>query len=556
MAHDPDLVTIDTRGPVEIAPRVHWVGTLRPDDRFQTHAYLLEAGDQSVLIDPGSRLTIGATLAKVREVLDPRTIRWVVCHHADPDVCAGLPELDDVVSPHAAVVTEWRAAALLRHYGSRLPLHLIEEHEWALDLGGGRRHEFALTPYLHFPGALSSYDTGSDVMFTCDLFGGFTNGQHLWAADESYFEAARSFHEHYMPSGDILRAGLAKLRQRWPHPVVVAPQHGQILPTRLIDPLFERLSELECGIFLQARDDLSLSTLLHASDMERKLEQALLASASLPVLAERALRVLREHLPVRGLEAYVATDDEGLVRLADDDGFAGTPVSVNPHRVGEAFLSLGGDGTLPPTRVYLLLDEDAELPRQFAASLVRLAEPIRVAFIEHLQQRRAAQVHARMLTETMTDHLTGLHNRRVLDGLYAADDPGAVLMIDIDRFKVINDLQGHDAGDAALRAVAGVIQANIRSRSDLGIRYGGDEFLAVLREADETLAVQIAERIRQQIERLPLLEVRGSGVEHLSVSIGAALHRSHEPLVEAITRADHVLLTAKEQGRNRIATAW
>ncbi len=553
MRHETDLAATDTRGAAEIAPNVYWVGSLRRDERFQTHAYLLDAGDQSVLLDPGSSLTIAATLAKVREVLDPRQIHWIVCHNADPDVGAGLSALDDVVGEGAAIVTEWRAAALLRHYGSHLPLHLIEEHDWALDLGGARRLELTLTPYLHFPGALCAYDSASRVLFTGDLFGGFTSGEHLWAADESYFEAARPFHEHYMPSGDILRAGLATLQRRWSEPDVIAPQHGQIIPTRLIAPMFERLSTLECGIFLQARGDLDLGALLQASDMERKLEQALLASASLPVLAERALGVLREHLPVTGLEAYVATEDEGLVLFADADQFAGTPVSANPHRTGEPFLSVGGDGTLPPTRVYLLLAEDAELPRQFATALVRLAEPIRVAFIEHLAQRRAHQDHQRMLTETMTDHLTGLHNRRILDGLYAASDPGAVLMIDLDRFKEINDARGHDAGDAALRQVAAVIQANVRSRSDLGVRYGGDEFLVVLREADETLAVQIAERIRHQIE---LLTTSAHEIGHVSVSIGVALHISGEPLELAITRADQVLLAAKAEGRNRITTAW
>ncbi|MGC8498797.1 MAG: diguanylate cyclase [Acidimicrobiales bacterium] len=553
MRHETDLAAIDTRGPVEIAPNTYWVGSLHPDHRLQTHAYLLDAGDQSVLIDPGSSLTIEATLAKVRAVLDPRQVRWVVCHDADPDACAGLPALDGVVGQSAAIVTEWRAAALLRHYGSRLPLHLIEEHDWALDLGDGRRLEFTLTPYLHFPGALCAYDAASRVLFTGDLFGGFTRGEHLWAGDESSFEAARAFHEHYMPSGDILRAGLATLRRRWPDPDVIAPHHGQILPSRLVAPMFARLSTLECGIVLQARGDLDLGALLQASDMERKLEQALLASASLPVLAERALGVLREHLPVTGLEAYVATEDEGLVLFADADQFVGSPVSANPHRSGEPFLSVGGDGTLPPTRVYLLLAEDAELPRQFATALVRLAEPIRVAFIEHLQQRRARQDHQRMLTETLTDHLTGLHNRRILNGLYAASDPGAVLMIDLDRFKEINDAHGHDAGDAALRQVATVIQANIRSQSDLGVRYGGDEFLAVLREADETLALQVAERIRHQIE---LLSLREPEAGHLSVSIGVTRRASGEPLELAITRADRVLRTAKAEGRNRIATAW
>ncbi len=555
MTHAP--ATSDAvHGPVEIAPRIWWVGNLMIDDQFQCHSYLIEAGDQSVLIDPGSIITIDGVIANVQRVVELSSIRWVVCHHADPDVCSGLARLDDLVNPDAQIVTEWRAAALLRHYGSKLPMYLIEDHGWSLELDEGRRHEFTLTPYLHFPGALSSYETSSKAMFTCDLFGGFTNGRSLWATDSSYFDSIRSFHEHYMPSGDILRAGLDHLRRRWPDVSVIAPQHGKVIPGPLIDEMFERLSNLECGIFLMAEDDIHLATLLRAASLERDLARAILSTSDLAELAERATALLRENLSVERIEAYVRSETEGLLRFAPDEHYAGTPVEAVPFDAGTPFLDLPGDDTSPAIRVYLVLPEGETLPRQFARAMIQLSRPIQVALVEHLARRAAERERERIMAETMTDPLTDLANRRALGDARLASDPSAILMIDIDRFKSINDEFGHDVGDDALRQVATVIRANIRSRSDVGIRYGGDEFLVVLREADEAHALDVAERIRRQVERVPSTGPLASTGMTLSVSVGATLHQSQEDLGLSIAHADEALYRAKAAGRNRVHATW
>ncbi len=551
-----DRAGAPVRGPIEIAPRVWWVGNLETDDQFQCHSYLVEAGDQSVLIDPGSVITIDGVMDNVREVLDPSSVRWVVCHHADPDVASGLARLDDLVHPDARVVSEWRAAALLRHYGSRLALYLIEEHGWAIDLGEGRHLEFTLTPYLHFPGALSSYETAAAVMFTCDLFGGFSDATALWATDSSDFEAMRSYHEHYMPSGDILRAGLENLRRRWPDARVIAPQHGRLIPAPLIGEMFHRLSALECGIFRLAEHDPRLATLLAAADLERDLARAILSTTDLPELAERATMLLSEHLAVRRIEAYVQSETEGLLRFAPDEHYAGTPVAAMPDKSYGSFLDLPGDGDTPPIRVYLALAENVALPRAFARAMVQLARPIQVALVKHLAHRSAERDRARIIAQSLTDPLTDLANRRALADAHLASDPSAILMIDLDHFKAINDQFGHDVGDDALREVATVIRANIRSRSDLGIRYGGDEFLVVLREADESHALDVAERIRRQVERVPSSDRLAAAGITLSVSVGVTLHESHQDLGLAIAHADEALYRAKAAGRNRVSATW
>src|SRR6056297_894961 len=131
--HEDLLLDEDAAGhAVEVAPRVWWVGAVL-DDPFQCHAYLVEAGSSSVLIDPGSTLTIETTVRKIEEVVPIDDVKTIVVHHADPDVCDGLHHLDRLITRDDAVVlTEWRSALLLNHLALRLPLESIEDHGWQL----------------------------------------------------------------------------------------------------------------------------------------------------------------------------------------------------------------------------------------------------------------------------------------------------------------------------------------------------------------------------------------------------------------------------------------
>ena len=202
---------MSTSGPVKVADGVWWVGTRLENDSFQCHAYLIENGERSVLLDPGSPLTIEATLEKVAQVTSLDSIKYLVCHHPDPDIAASLPYLSSrLTRDDIEVVTEWRARALLRHYGHRFDYYLADERDWTLPLSPGRSLEFQLTPYLHFPGAMVSFDTGTRTLFTSDLFGGFVpDSDVLVSHDLDYIiESARPFHQHYMPSSELLTSAL------------------------------------------------------------------------------------------------------------------------------------------------------------------------------------------------------------------------------------------------------------------------------------------------------------------------------------------------------------
>jgi flavorubredoxin len=113
-----DIEGADLGHAVPLGDRVWWVGHHQQDDVFQCHVYLIEQEDQSVLLDPGSNLTFGRTLAKIEEIIPFSSIRYFVCHHQDPDIAAALPAVDSMVRrPDAVLVTHWRAQMLLKHYG-------------------------------------------------------------------------------------------------------------------------------------------------------------------------------------------------------------------------------------------------------------------------------------------------------------------------------------------------------------------------------------------------------------------------------------------------------
>jgi diguanylate cyclase (GGDEF)-like protein len=163
-----------------------------------------------------------------------------------------------------------------------------------------------------------------------------------------------------------------------------------------------------------------------------------------------------------------------------------------------------------------------------------------------------------LFVRATTDPLTGLLNRaafreRARAELARAERTGRCLslaMLDLDHFKAFNDAHGHPAGDAALGAVAGAITRTIRA-IDLAGRYGGEEFVLLLVEADAVAAVRALERLRKAVSALEPPRV----ARPVTVSAGIAVHepRFERATLEAlVARADATLYAAKEAGRNRV----
>ncbi|MGE0431613.1 MAG: diguanylate cyclase [Planctomycetota bacterium] len=181
-----------------------------------------------------------------------------------------------------------------------------------------------------------------------------------------------------------------------------------------------------------------------------------------------------------------------------------------------------------------------------------------VYFIKHVA---LAVRHLTLYDRATVDGLTRLFNRQTCDRhlqrLTARADhdglPLAVLMIDIDHFKKVNDNHGHLSGDLVLAGVASVLRQSLRD-GDLAFRYGGEEMTVLLPDSDAATARAVAEHVRAQIAATDLRGEHGQRIP-TSASIGVAVYRAFEGVSGFLSRADVALYRSKEGGRNRVTLA-
>ena len=206
-----------------------------------------------------------------------------------------------------------------------------------------------------------------------------------------------------------------------------------------------------------------------------------------------------------------------------------------------------------------LLGASIDENRHLTAHLRRLKAELRRSSAElaKLRGELRGAVH-----DALTDPLTGLANRRWFDlelGAVAAragrSSPAHLVMADIDHFKRVNDIHGHDLGDEVLRIVGEVLLANVR-RDGLVARVGGDEFGLLLPGACARYTAGIANRLRELLACRPLV-MRGfpEVIERITLSIGVAGWHAGESSAEWYARADAALYEAKRRGRNRVSIA-
>lgn len=218
---------------------------------------------------------------------------------------------------------------------------------------------------------------------------------------------------------------------------------------------------------------------------------------------------------------------------------------------------------IPELKWYLFVEKDesqalAEVRKTLYINLgICLLITVVVVMLMNLSLSR----YQRRIEEmASTDKLTGLLNRQAYDILmdkllaeYARQPrPVSMLLLDLDHFKPVNDQYGHAMGDRVLRSVASQLRQVLR-KSDIAVRWGGEEFLVVLNNCALDEARQIAEKIRQRIAQ-ECLEVEGKRIA-LNVSIGVSQFDGAELPDQTISRADAGLYQAKQGGRNRVGVA-
>ncbi|MGI4845926.1 MAG: diguanylate cyclase [Janthinobacterium lividum] len=213
------------------------------------------------------------------------------------------------------------------------------------------------------------------------------------------------------------------------------------------------------------------------------------------------------------------------------------------------------------TREVLLQQPDGSV-RAMDLSLSPMAssEQLYVALLHDITHHK--QSETALQRAAMADPLTGIANRRQFDACLEREwqrairlaKPLSLLVLDVDHFKLYNDLLGHAAGDQCLQAVASTVQAHALRATDLAARYGGEEFVLLLPDTPYAGAAKLADSIRADVERLRVPNPRSSTSDFVTVSIGVAtfVPTQFDDMRALFQAADRAMYEAKAAGRNRV----
>lgn len=188
-----------------------------------------------------------------------------------------------------------------------------------------------------------------------------------------------------------------------------------------------------------------------------------------------------------------------------------------------------------------------------------LAARVRTQIKRHRYARELRESVNQTMAMAVIDELTGLYNRRyferhasiMLDKAIEQERNLAVVMLDIDHFKPVNDIHGHQAGDVVLKEFANRLRRSFRG-VDLVCRYGGEEFVVLMPDTNQSQAQRIADRVRRSVANMPFDLGNGTSVD-ITVSLGVAINLQGRDAPDALLkRADTALYRAKNQGRNQV----
>ncbi len=293
-------------------------------------------------------------------------------------------------------------------------------------------------------------------------------------------------------------------------------------------------------------------------ELTRILEARLAASVALN--DDDVQRLYSQHIAARDVKVLEALQQK--LRLVLEDTAQSTATAS-----AEAAQF---DRTLQEHISQLSVQMDTQALRKLVDDLARDAQRMRSIALDLSKKLESSTREVSVLSESLQrtqseallDSLTGLKNRRGLESAIedlSRDQSGltgsALLLVDIDDFKTINDTFGHVLGDKVIRSVAHVLQTSIKGR-DVAARFGGDEFAVLLPQTTLAGAATLAEQIRESVARGRIHRADGrESVGEVTLSVGVAVATAGESMERLIERADAAMYAAKRSGRNRVSLA-
>jgi flavorubredoxin len=259
-------INLDYSRPIKLAEEVYWVGFHDPQTNAPTNPYVIVDGNEAVVLDGGSRSAFPSVMMKILQTgIAPSSIVALIYQNYDPRLCGSMPHLESIIDrPDLKVISDRANRMFIQHYAvaaSFLSLHDVA-HEFRFS--SGRTLRFINTPYAHTAGSFITFDDKTGILFTSDLFSGYSSEDdlfmHLGQSCRSCGEpgdtercpigrplcpidSILSFHRDIMTSERALKLALERV-SKIPF-TIIAPQHGGIIhePEDVIN-LCERLATL------------------------------------------------------------------------------------------------------------------------------------------------------------------------------------------------------------------------------------------------------------------------------------------------------------------------
>ncbi len=224
---------------------IYWLG-IDDETAFRCNVYLIRDNDEFIVIDPGSRSFYEQVKQRVAQITDPSNVTALILCHQDPDVAASMIDWIDA-NPEITIISSTRTNVLLPHYGrDNYNFYDIAEHG-KYTFKSGRTLQFIEAPFLHFPGAFTTYDTTSAMLFSGDIWAALDIEWNLLVEDFDEHQMNMDlFHIDYMASNIAARGYVRRLDGI--NIEAILPQHGSIIPQQFVGEALEYLNTLQCGL--------------------------------------------------------------------------------------------------------------------------------------------------------------------------------------------------------------------------------------------------------------------------------------------------------------------
>jgi len=492
---------------VEIAHKIYWVGGSGQDGGLHCNPYLIVDEDEAVLIDPGSVLDFEYVLENIGSIVPLDKIKYVILHHQDPDLASSVP-LFEQKGASFKIVTHWRTQTIVKYYGIKSYYYIVNENGFKLVLNSGRVLSFVQTPYLHFPGAIATYDNSSKLLFSSDLFGAFSFEWSLYAGD-NYLEKMKTFHEHYMPSNEVIRPVMEVLLGM--DISMIAPQHGSII-NKNIRRYIKALRDLECGSFI--------------APIKRDLIKTGGYKSICSLVLQRYCTIYKKEDVLEISNELDITLDPETMEITDYNYTGNGLWNLFFERVA-AIKGIAWLLVIEPFVHKLAKEYDIPIPEVFITTLKKSEEEA-INLSRENQMLKEINIRLNNSIQEAQEKLikcpvTGLYNYEFfrsylsseLDDILAAhsEQSPALVIINVDNLDKVRFSYGDDEVEEVLRNIVYILN-DLKEENAVLFRLQGATFACYLPHTLKQKAIEFAESIRNKVGSAEMF------IEKITVSIG------------------------------------